>query len=183
MRIDVVAYDHPDAVRLIDEVQQEYKVRYGGPDTTPVDPAQFAPPRGAFLVGYLDQAPVACGGWRGHETDAEVKRMYVSRAVRRTGIARALLAELESTALAAGYRRMILEAGSEQPEAVALYYSAGYADIPAFGHYAVSPRSIHLGKPLGQSPASPAAAPAAAPLADGVIKHGQSAARPFRPAS
>ena len=57
-------YDGPTAQILIAEVQQEYVVRYGGPDTTPVDVREFAPPRGRFLVGYLDVQPVAMGGIR-----------------------------------------------------------------------------------------------------------------------
>lgn len=148
MRIDVVAYDHPDAARLIAEVQREYVTRYGGEDDSPVDPDEFAAPKGVFLVGYLDGVAVACGGWRSHGSDAEIKRMYVAAAMRGKGLARAMLAELERTALAAGHRRMILETGKRQPEAVALYRSTGYSDIPAFGHYANAPLSIHLGKPL-----------------------------------
>jgi GNAT superfamily N-acetyltransferase len=148
LRIEAVAYDHPDAVRLIAEVQQEYVVRYGGEDRTPVDPSEFTPPRGLFLVGYLGEEPVACGGWRSHGADAELKRMFVAPAARRGGLGRALLAELERTAAAAGHDRMILETGSRQPEAVALYRSAGYRDIPAFGYYAGASLSIHLGKVL-----------------------------------
>ena len=56
--------DHADAVRLNAELQQEYRVRYGGDDTTPTDPRQFDAPHGLFVVGYVDGAPVACGGWR-----------------------------------------------------------------------------------------------------------------------
>jgi GNAT superfamily N-acetyltransferase len=148
MRIQTVDYGDPDATQLIEEVQQEYVQRYGGRDGTPVDPAEFAPPRGLFLVGYLDGEGVACGGWRSHGTDAELKRMYVRENARRTGLARAMLAELERTAKAAGHRRMILETGSRQPEAVALYRSAGYTDIKAFGYYADTPLSIHLAKTL-----------------------------------
>jgi GNAT superfamily N-acetyltransferase len=148
MRIEAVAYDHPDAARLIAEVQQEYVVRYGGEDGTPVDPSEFAPPRGLFLVGYLGGEPAACGGWRSHGADAEIKRMFVTRAARRGGLGRVLLAELERTALAAGHSRVILETGSKQPEAVALYRSAGYTEVPAFGYYADAPLTIHLGKVL-----------------------------------
>src|SRR5262245_39971884 len=61
VEIRTVAYDHPDACLLIDEVQQEYVVRYGGVDGTLVDPAEFSPPTGLFLVGYLDGDPVTCG--------------------------------------------------------------------------------------------------------------------------
>src|SRR5438128_1178906 len=91
------AFDSPDAQRLIAEVQQEYVVRYGDEDVTPVDPAEFTPPLGYFVVGYLDGVPVACGGWRVHEAtesadfldgDAELKRMYVAPEVRGKGFAR-----------------------------------------------------------------------------------------------
>jgi GNAT superfamily N-acetyltransferase len=146
MRIDVTSYDHPDAVALIAEVQQEYVVRYGSEDGTPVDPAEFAPPRGLFLVAYVDGRPAACGGWRAHETDVELKRMYVAPAFRGRGLARAVLASLERTAVAAGYRRVILETGQRQPEAIALYLSAGYEPVPSFGYYAEAPESVHLGK-------------------------------------
>jgi GNAT superfamily N-acetyltransferase len=148
VRISAVPYDHPDAVRLIGEVQQEYVIRYGGVDRSPVDPAEFMPPGGLFLVAYDGGAGVGCGGWRARGTDAEIKRMYVTPAVRGRGLARRLLAELERTARAADYRRVILETGRQQPEAVTLYRSAGYADIPAYGYYACSPHSIHLGKVL-----------------------------------
>ena len=53
LRIERVDYGHPDAMHLIEEVQAEYVVRYGGPDRTPLDPLMFAPPLGSFFVGYL----------------------------------------------------------------------------------------------------------------------------------
>jgi GNAT superfamily N-acetyltransferase len=149
VRIETVPYDHPEAARLIAEVQQEYVDRYGGEDKTPVDLGEFVPPRGLFLVGYDGTAAVACGGWRTRGADAEIKRMYVTRTARRRGLARLMLAELERTARAAGHRRVILETGSKQPEAVELYGSAGYTEIPAFGYYAGYAESMHLGKVLG----------------------------------
>jgi hypothetical protein len=51
LSIREVGYDHPDAQRLIAEVQAEYVWRYGGPDSSPVDPAQFRPPQGLFAGG------------------------------------------------------------------------------------------------------------------------------------
>lgn len=145
-------YGHPDAVRLIAEVQQEYVTRYGDQDRTPLSPAEFSPPNGLFLLGYEDEAAAACGGWRSRGSDAEIKRMYVVRTARRRGLARLMLAELERTAREAGHRRVILETGRKQPEAVALYQSAGYAPIPAFGHYACAPGSVHLAKLLDGGP-------------------------------
>jgi ribosomal protein S18 acetylase RimI-like enzyme len=150
VQIQQVGYGDPDASKLISEVQQEYVVRYGGPDGTPVNPAEFTPPSGLFLVGYVDGVPVASGGWRSHGDDAEIKRMYVAPAARHRGLARELLAELERTAAAAGHHRVILESGSQQPEAIALYRSSGYTPIAPFGHYADARGAIHLGKPLTQ---------------------------------
>jgi GNAT superfamily N-acetyltransferase len=154
-------YDDPVARELIADVQKEYVVRYGGPDATPVEPADFTPPLGLFLVGLLDidgiaGRPVACGGWRARDAeepyvadgDAEVKRMYVEQPFRGRGIARAMLAELERTAAAAGRRRMILETGLAQPEAIALYVSAGYRPIAKFGHYRDFPSCRCFGKAL-----------------------------------
>ena len=153
-----VGYDHPDARRLIAEVQAEYVQRYGGPDSSPVDPMEFQPPQGLFAVGYLGDEPVAMGGWRRHDDEhpqtawaapvAEVKRMYVSTAARGRGYARTVLAYLEDTAREAGVRWLLLETGSRQPEAVALYLSCGYQPVPRFGYYADRELAIHLGKDL-----------------------------------
>jgi GNAT superfamily N-acetyltransferase len=154
--VRVVDYGHPDAVALVAAVQQVYVERYGGVDATPVQPAEFAPPSGLFLVGYLDRAPVTCGGWRLRAagpglpgTDAELKRMYVVAAVRGRGFARRLLTELERTAAEAGARRLVLETGTRQPEAIELYRSAGYQPIAGFGHYRDKSGSRYFGKRLG----------------------------------
>lgn len=153
MRIDVRPFDHPDAAPLIAELQQFFVVRYGEEDMTPVDPAEFAPPRGLFLIAYLDDRAVACAGWRVHDgpdgPEAELKRMYVGPAARGRGVGRAVLAELERTAVEAGHSRMVLETGLKQPEALALYRSAGYVEVPKFGYYANVPSAVHLGKEIG----------------------------------
>ncbi|MBD0292279.1 MAG: GNAT family N-acetyltransferase [Jiangellaceae bacterium] len=135
------------------ELQQEYVLRYGGGDESPVDPAQFAPPHGLFLVGFVGDEPVASGGYRRHEDGvAEIKRMYVVGSRRRTGYARRLLAELERRSAAAGYRRILLETGLCQPEAVALYQTSGYQPVSGFGHYQGKPLARAFGKDLGESP-------------------------------
>ncbi|WP_028924816.1 GNAT family N-acetyltransferase [Pseudonocardia acaciae] len=157
MELRVVGYDHPDVVKLVDAVQEEYVRRYGGPDSAPIAASQFAPPSGIFLVGYLDGRPVACGGWRRREADGEsglrdgdveIKRMFVVSEARGRGYSRLVLGELERTAAAAGGLRMVLETGTGQPEALGLYTSSGYLPIAKFGEYRCSPRSRHLGKPL-----------------------------------
>lgn len=157
MDLRTVPFDHPDAQKLIAEVQQEYVARYGSQDTSPVDPGEFAGPRGTFVIGYRGDEPVACGGWRAHDSDepdfldgdAEIKRMYVVPTARGAGYARVLLAELERRALVAGRRRMVLETGTPQPEAIGLYTSAGYQETPRFGVYRCDPDSRCFARSLG----------------------------------
>jgi GNAT superfamily N-acetyltransferase len=149
LELRTVPYDHPDVGRLVRGVQAEYVQRYGGEDATPVEPGEFARPRGAFVVGYVDDGPVACGGWRARDAlhgdgalrdgDAEIKRMFVPAGHRGRGFARAVLAELERIAAAAGRRRTVLETGTRQPEAIALYTSAGYTPVEPFGVYRDAP--------------------------------------------
>lgn len=143
------AYDSPNAQLLIEAVQAEYVQRYGGPDDTPVDPTEFAPPGGAFVIGYADGAPIAMGGVRAYRPDAvEVKRMYVLPEARRRGFARLVLAALEERARLLGATSVVLETGQRQPEAITLYESAGYLPIEAFGHYRDSPLSLSFSKRL-----------------------------------
>lgn len=148
-RIEARAYDHPDVARLVAAVQAEYVVRYGGPDETAVDAAQFRPPEGLFLLGVLDGDPVVSGGWRRMADGVvEIKRMYVLGAARRRGLARLMLAELEASAGAAGARRIELNTGDQQPEAIALYRSSGYLPTGAFGFYKGTPGAKFYGKDL-----------------------------------
>lgn len=142
-------YDDPVAAALIEAVQQVYVARYGGRDATPVEPAEFAPPRGLFLVGRLHGEPIACGGWRIVEPGlAELKRMYVASGFRGRGLSRILLAALEDSARRAGVHRLRLETGHRQPEAIRLYETSGYSRIDKFGVYRHDPGSTCFGKSL-----------------------------------
>ncbi|MFE9659040.1 GNAT family N-acetyltransferase [Streptomyces sp. NPDC005955] len=158
MHIRQVSFAHADAVKLNDRVQREYAERYGDEgDATPLDPAMFEPPHGLYLIAYDENGtPLATGGWRRQDTnplgygdgDAEIKRMYVTPEARGRGLARRLLAALEADASAAGRTRMVLETGTEQPEAITLYESSGYAPCTKFGHYRHSELSRCYAKPL-----------------------------------
>ncbi|MFD5628621.1 MULTISPECIES: GNAT family N-acetyltransferase [unclassified Streptomyces] len=158
MHIRPTPFDHPDAVKLNDQVQAEYAARYGDEgDVTPLDASMFEPPLGHYLIAYDDlDRPVATGGWRAQDEndegytdgDAELKRMYVIPEARGLGLARRILAALEADARTAGRIRMVLETGTEQPEAIALYESSGYTPCTKFGHYRDSPMSRCFAKPL-----------------------------------
>ncbi|MEV6739394.1 GNAT family N-acetyltransferase [Streptomyces sp. NPDC051104] len=158
MNIRRASFGHPDAVKLNDLVQAEYHVRYGdGGDATHLDPAMFVPPAGLYLIAYDEQdRPVATGGWRSQEKsdegyedgDAELKRMFVIEEMRGRGLARRILAALEEDARAAGRTRMVLETGTKQPEAVALYTSSGYEPCAKFGYYRFYESSLCFAKAL-----------------------------------
>ena len=129
-RIEALPITHHDAALLVEEVQGEYVRRYGGRDETPIDPTYFDHPDGAFFVGYLDGRPVATGAWR-RRPDVAVDG-----------------GTLEATARAAGADVMVLETGTRQPEAIALYESSGYLPIPGFGYYRDAPLSRCLARLL-----------------------------------
>lgn len=139
MEIKPVPYGDPMARSLAAAALTELASRYGGEgDETPVDDSDFDPPAGAFLVAILDGVPVACAGWRSHgdgATVAELKRMFTLPAARGRGVARRLLAAVEESARSYGRKRMILEMGDKQPEALAMYRSVGYDRIDDFGYY------------------------------------------------
>ncbi|MEU6277588.1 GNAT family N-acetyltransferase [Streptomyces populi] len=158
MNFRPVPFDHPDAVKLNDQVQAEYAERYGDDgDATHMDARMFVPPLGLYLIAYDEgDRPVATGGWRTQDEndegysdgDAELKRMYVVPEARGLGLARRMLAALEEDARAAGRVRMVLETGSKQPEAVALYASSGYEPCAKFGYYRFHELSLCYAKAL-----------------------------------
>ena len=149
VRLRAVAYDDEVAQYLVDRVQQEYVVRYGGRDGAAVEPAEFLPPRGTFLVAEVDGVPAACGAWRVYADGvAEIKRVYVEPAFRRRGLAQLVMRALEDSAARAGHRAVLLNTGTRQPEALALYARLGYRDVPGYGVYADSPGARFLGREL-----------------------------------
>ncbi|MDP5183173.1 GNAT family N-acetyltransferase [Blastococcus sp. BMG 814] len=149
VRLRPLPYEDPLAQVLVEQVQQEYVARYGGRDEAVVDPGEFRPPAGLFLVAEVDGVPAGCGAWRAYPPGGvEIKRVYVAPGFRRRGLAQVLMAELEETAARAGHRSVVLNTGQRQPEAVALYRELGYAPVPGYGVYACSPEAVFLGKEL-----------------------------------
>jgi GNAT superfamily N-acetyltransferase len=153
-------YGHPDVIALTDEVQAHYRRLYGGPgDASNVEVADFESPTGHFVVGYLDGVPVAMGGWRRlgdrpglpSPNAAEIKRMYVAPSAQGRGLSRIILAELETSARAAGLDWLVLETGRPQASAIGLYRSSGYNEVDGtpYGHYLGEPDAVHLGRSLG----------------------------------
>ena len=97
------------------------------------EPHELVPPSGAFLIAYLRGEPTGCGAVKHHPgAPSELKRMWVAKSARGLGIGRRLLAELEACAARSGAPAVRLETNRVLVEAIAMYRSAGYAEVPAF---------------------------------------------------
>lgn len=143
----------PDATELIQTLSQELAQRYDFADdgSGQFTPADATVPGSGFVVGYVEDQPVACGAFRPLEgAVCEIKRMFVRPEFRGRGYSRAVLGELERLAATAGYAVARLETGNRQAEAIGLYERAGYQRIPNFGAYVGSERSVCFEKALSK---------------------------------
>jgi GNAT superfamily N-acetyltransferase len=139
---------------LIAALDAETSARYPNPDDNffELDAEEVADGRGAFLVARIGREPAGCGavrligGWE--VVTAEIKRMYVAPSARGRGLGGRILTALEAEAEKLGARRLVLETGARQPEAIAVYTRAGFVPIPRFGPYADAPASLCFGKDL-----------------------------------
>ncbi|MFC4067842.1 GNAT family N-acetyltransferase [Actinoplanes subglobosus] len=149
IKIITADFDDPAVQQLVAENLRDLSERYGGSgDDSPISGADFTPPQGAFLVAVLDDQLIGSAGWRRRGNDAELKRMFTTKAARGRGVARRMLTRIEDSAREAGCNRVILETGDRQPEAIALYESAGYARIDDFGYYKDYPDVLSYAKSL-----------------------------------
>jgi GNAT superfamily N-acetyltransferase len=162
LEIKQTRFGAPAARTLVAAAQADLAARYGDTDQNPVEAIEFDPPEGAFFVAYLGGEPVACGGWRtlSHftvaqtagteiaEDVAEIKRMYAMPTVRGTGVGAAVIAALEESARTHGMRRMVLETGQRQPEAISFYRKWGYERIVNYGFYKDEPDCLSFGRDL-----------------------------------
>lgn len=118
---------------LITAMLAELDALYGKRDgfRPTATPEELSPPGGAFFVAWKAHQPVGCVGFKalGEPGLAEVKRVYVIPKFRSHGIASDLLAFVEQEARRAGYDRLRLQHGADQPHALRLYRSAGYHAI------------------------------------------------------
>jgi DNA-binding MarR family transcriptional regulator len=136
-RISVEDPDSPDAKWCLGQYFAELGERFeGGFDAArsiPADAGDLRPPRGTFLVARLDGRPLGCGAVKATEPGVgSIKRMWVSREVRGTGVGRRLLLALEKEAADLGMALLRLETNRSLHEAQALYRRNGYREVAAF---------------------------------------------------
>jgi DNA-binding MarR family transcriptional regulator/GNAT superfamily N-acetyltransferase len=98
-------------------------------------PHEVRPPAGQFFVAYLHGEAIGCGAVKHHDgAPTEIKRMWIAPAARGLGLGRRLLEKLEACALASGARVAHIETSAVLTEALALYRSAGWVEVPAFNN-------------------------------------------------
>ena len=141
LELRAVSWDDPAGEQLRTAQRVELTARYGDPNSEP-GPLPTADDMTVYYVAFDDGSPVGCAGLRALDAEhGEIKRMYVQPGSRGTGVAVALLRRLEDDARSFGWRRLVLETGERQPEAMRFYEREGYRSIPPFGYYADSPIS------------------------------------------
>ena len=115
------------------ELDRRFEVGFDPSKSISADDDELRPPAGLLVLVRLGERPVGCGALKFHADEAaELKRMWVAESARGLGIGRRLLSELERHAAAEGARTVRLETNGSLTEAIALYRSAGYVEVPAF---------------------------------------------------
>ena len=107
--------------------------------STSVDYAEFAEPTGLLLIARLGDDPIGCGALKFHDGEPpDIKRMWIAPSARGLGVGRRMLSALEQQAAQRGAAVVRLETNRSLDEAIALYRSSGYVEVPAFNdeHYA-----------------------------------------------
>ena len=138
-----------DFAALVKELDRELFERY--PEfQDDNDFLNIVPSDARVVVAYDNGVPVGCGCFKDtiDPGEAELKRMFVRRDSRGRGISKLICGELEKWAAETGYRRMILETGVRQPEAIGLYESAGFRKINNYGEYQENGMSVCMEKVL-----------------------------------
>lgn len=137
VRIDVVDPGLPaarDCLRAYyDELDRRFPSGFDAERSRQTVVDDMRPPAGAFLLAAVHGEPVGCGVLRFHPgAPTEVKRLWVASTARGTGLGRRLLARLEQHAREQGSTVVWLDTNAALTEAIALYRSAGYREVPAF---------------------------------------------------
>ena len=119
--------------RYFDELSARFPEGYDreGDGASQLD--DFSPPTGAFLIAQIAGKPIGCGALRACSPGiGEIKRMWVSRQFRGQGVGRKLLEALEGAARDRGLHAVRLDTHSSLAEALALYRTSGYREMPRF---------------------------------------------------
>ena len=138
-----------DVLAMLADSDSYYAGLYPADSNHLLDASTLAAPEVTFLVAKVASRVAGFGSVVQHDAElGEIKRMYVDPAMRGRQLGRLLLNALEDCARARKLSCLRLETGMKQPEAIALYRSAGYSEIPPFGNYKPDPLSLFMEKRL-----------------------------------
>lgn len=147
MTLGVESPDQPDVIELIAELDAYQDSLYPPESRHALDLESLKQANVLFAVARDGTGKaVGCGAVVLCPEFGEIKRLYVAPRGRGQGVARKLLALLESRASDASCKLLMLESGPYQPEALALYESAGYERRGPFADYTNDPLSVFMQK-------------------------------------
>jgi putative acetyltransferase len=147
MNIALESPDQLDVIALIAELDAYQDILYPPESRHSLDLDSLKQSNVLFAVARdsTGQA-IGCGAIVLCPGYGELKRMYVCPRGRGQGVAKNLLALLESRAIGCGCKLVLLETGPYQHEALALYASGGYQRRGPFGDYTNDPLSVFMQK-------------------------------------
>lgn len=147
MHIELESPDQPEVIGLIAELDAYQDALYPPESRHSLDLTSLKQPNVVFVVARnASRQAIGCGAVVVNSEYGELKCMYVHPQSRGAGIARKVLALLESTAKSFGCKLLKLETGPCQPEALRLYASCGYERRGPFGKYTNDPLSVFMQK-------------------------------------
>jgi GNAT superfamily N-acetyltransferase len=114
------------------ELDERFDIGFDPAVSLPGDGDDFAPPRGVLLLARLSGRVVGCGAVRIDGGVADIKRMWVHPDARGLGLGSRILRALEAEASTAGATIARLETNRSLVEAIGMYRSHGYREVPAF---------------------------------------------------
>lgn len=102
-------------------------------------PGDYAVPRGALLLAWIDGVLAGCCALRPLDSSdyanaAEMKRLFVRPASRGLGLGRLLTEAILDAARAAGFSCVLLDTLDDMESARALYEDLGFVEIPPYYH-------------------------------------------------
>jgi|SRR5262249_44115685 len=139
----------PEVLAMLAVSDAYYASLYPADSNHLLDASTLAAPEVTFLVARVANRVAGFGSVMQHDAElGEIKRMYVDPVMRGRQLGRLLLNALEDCARARKLSCLRLETGVKQPEAIALYRSAGYREVPPFLNYKPDPLSLFMEKRL-----------------------------------
>ncbi len=137
LRFETVDPADVEAVAALEAYFAELDERFDGGfdpgDTLTADAHHYRAPEGRFVLARVGEEVAGCGAVQLLDPGvAEVKRMWVAPGWRGHAVGGRLLAHLERVAVELGASTVRLDTNSALTEAITMYETRGYVDIPAY---------------------------------------------------